>query len=120
VSRTQGFTLLEVMVALAVLALVAAMVHATLQRHVHNAALLESRALAGWLADNSLAELQLQGASQPGIHEDIREQGHQRWRVVQDVQATADPNLRLVRVRVSALEGEGGGVVLTGFVGVRQ
>jgi len=120
VSRTQGFTLLEVMVALAVLALVAAMVHATLQRHVHNAALLQNRALAGWLADNSLAELQLQGASQPGIHEDLREQGHQRWRVVQDVQATADPNLRLVRVRVSALEGEGGGVVLTGFVGVRQ
>jgi len=120
VTRARGFTLLEVMVALAVFALVAAMVHATLQRHVHNAGLLENRALAGWLADNSLAELQLQGATQPGIHQDIREQGHRRWRVVQEVQATADPSLRLVKVRVSALEGNEGGAVLTGFVGVRQ
>ena len=57
--RTRGFTLLEVLVALTVLATVAAMVHAGLQRHLHNARVLETRMLAGWLADNTLTQWQL-------------------------------------------------------------
>lgn len=118
--QPRGFTLLEVMVALAVLAVVAAMVHATLQRHVRNARVLENRALAGWLADTTLAELQLQGVAQPGINDDIVEQGGRRWRVVRDIQATAEPQLRLVRIRVSDAGGEDGGVSLSGFVGVSR
>ncbi len=116
----RGFTLLEVMVALAVLAVVAAMVHFTLQRHVHNARLLESRALAGWLADTTLAELQLQGAAAPGSSEVIVEQGGRRWRVRCEIQATAEPQLRLVQLRVADADSEDGGVSLTGFVGVGQ
>lgn len=116
----RGFTLLEVMVALAVLAVVAAMVHVTLQRHVHNARLLESRALAGWLADTTLAELQLQGAAAPGSSEVIVEQGGRRWRVRCEIQATAEPQLRLVQLRVADADSEDGGVSLTGFVGVGQ
>lgn len=115
--RARGFTLLEVMVALAVFAVVAAMVQTTLQRHVHNARVLENRALAGWLADTTLAELQLQGAVPPGTHEDIREQGNRRWRVRQDIQATAEPHMRQVRVRVTELDSKDGGTELTGFVG---
>ncbi|MNM44636.1 Bacterial type II secretion system protein I/J [compost metagenome] len=115
-TRARGFTLLEVMVALAVFAVVAAMVQATLQRHVHNTRMLENRALAGWLADTALAELQLKGAERPGIHEDVREQGNRRWRVQQDIQATAEPQMRLVRVRVTELDSDDGGTELTGFV----
>lgn len=118
--QTRGFTLLEVMVALAILAVVAAMVHATLQRHVRNARALENRALAGWLADTTLAELQLQGVAAPGISEDTVEQGARRWKVERDLQATAEPHLRLVRIRVSDAGGEDGGVSLSGFVGVRR
>ena len=115
----RGFTLLEVMVAVAVLAVVAAMVHATLQRHVSNARLLENRALAGWLADTTLAELQLQGVPVLGSYDDVVEQGGRRWRVVRDIQATAEPQLRLVRVRVSDADSEDGGVGLSAFVGAK-
>lgn len=118
-TRARGFTLLEVMVALAVLAVVAAMVHATLQRHVHNARVLENRALAGWLADTRLAELQLQGASGPGTDEQITDYGHRRWRVVQDIQPTAQPGLHLVRVHVRELDSNDGGAMLTGFIGAQ-
>ena len=114
----RGFTLLEVMVALAVLAMVAAMVHVTLQRHVHNARLLENRALAGWLADTTLAELQLQGAVVPGSSDVVVEQGGRRWRVRCEIQAAAE--LQLVQLRVTEADNEDGGVSLTGFVGVGQ
>lgn len=115
----RGFTLLEVMVALAVLAVVAAMVHVTLQRHVHNARLLENRALAGWLADTTLAELQLRGAMACGS-DVVVEQGNRRWRVRCEMHATAEPQLRLVQLRVTDADSKDGGVSLTGFVGVGQ
>ena len=119
-SRVRGFTLLEVMVAVAILALVAAMVHATLQRHLHNARLLEDRALAAWVADTTLAELQLQGAGAMGSNEDIVEQGGRRWRVLREVQAMPEPQLRRVHIRVSAATGGEVGISLTGFVGAQQ
>lgn len=118
--RARGFTLLELMVAVAVLALVAAMVHANLHRHVSSARVLENRALAAWLADTALAERQLQGVAGAGISETIHEQGKRRWKVVQEVQATAQPELWLVRVEVSDVDSKDGGVVLTGFVGAQR
>ncbi|MGN0862873.1 MAG: type II secretion system minor pseudopilin GspI, partial [Stenotrophomonas koreensis] len=56
-----GFTLIEVLVALLVLGSVATMVYASVQRYQHNAVRMEQQLLAGWLADNTLAEMQLTG-----------------------------------------------------------
>ena len=100
-SRAQaGFTLLEVLVALMVLGSVAAMVHVAVQRHHHNAQRLEQQLLAGWLADNTLVELQL--AAQPP-RSDAQPQavtyaGRQWW--LQRVSGNADGRLYPVEVRV--------------------
>ncbi len=51
-SRVQGFTLLEVLVALAIFAIVAAVVLTAAGRSVNNAGRLETLTLAGWIADN--------------------------------------------------------------------
>ncbi|KRG78758.1 hypothetical protein ABB30_03060 [Stenotrophomonas ginsengisoli] len=56
-----GFTLIEVLVALLVLTSVATMVYASVQRYQHNAVRMEQQLLAGWLADNTLSEMQLAG-----------------------------------------------------------
>ena len=57
--RVQGFTLLEVLVALAIFALVAASVLSATARSLQTASRLEEKTLAMWIADNRLTELQL-------------------------------------------------------------
>ncbi len=58
--RARGFTLLEVLVALAIFAMVAASVLSASARSLQNASRLEDKTLAMWIADNRLNELQLE------------------------------------------------------------
>ena len=86
-STQRGFTLLEVLVALAIFAVVAASVLATSARSLQNAARLEDKTLAMWIADNRLAEMQL-AATPPGtgatraswISPGAAGSGRARWR----------------------------------------
>ncbi len=57
--KPQGFTLLEVLVALAIFAVVAAAVLTATSRALNNTTRLNELTLAGWVADNRLTELQL-------------------------------------------------------------
>lgn len=59
----KGFTLLEVMIALAIFATLAAAVMSASQYVLGQSARVEARLLAGWLADNHLSELHLQSAT---------------------------------------------------------
>ncbi len=54
-----GFTLIETLVALAVLAMSAVALLAATQAHIARIAGLEARAAAGWVAENHLAEMAL-------------------------------------------------------------
>ena len=56
--RGRGFTLLEVLVALAIFAVVAASVLSASARSLKTAARLEDKTFATWLADNRLQEIQ--------------------------------------------------------------
>jgi len=58
----KGFTLLEVMIALAVFATLSAAVTSASQFVLGQSARVEARLLAAWLADNHLTELKLQHA----------------------------------------------------------
>lgn len=58
-SPEAGFTLIETLVALAVLALSAVSLLAVTETHVSRIAGLEARAAASWTAENHLAELTL-------------------------------------------------------------
>ena len=116
--RVQGFTLLEVLVALAIFALVAASVLSA-----------TARSLAMWIADNRLTELQL---SQSPVA-DGREQGEvefagRRWQWQSEVQGTSEPDMRRVTLWVAPMpEQRAAGEVreravvsLNGFLGVMQ
>lgn len=118
--RTQGFSLLEVMVALAVFATVAAMVHATVQRHLRNARVLEQRVFGNWLADNTLAGLQA-GLEPlvPGQRRVQQELAGRAWEVRQTVAATATPGIYRISIATVAGDAAGSGPELIGFVAVR-
>ncbi|MDH0730831.1 type II secretion system minor pseudopilin GspI [Pseudomonas sichuanensis] len=62
----QGFTLLEVLVALSVFAVLAIAMGSAVQHMLAQARQMETRLLASWLADNHLASLRLQPAPGPG------------------------------------------------------
>ncbi|WP_263144224.1 type II secretion system minor pseudopilin GspI [Pseudomonas sp. RIT-PI-AD] len=124
---SRGFTLLEVLVALAIFALVAASVLTASTSSLKNAARLEDKTLAMWVADNQLSEMQLADPP-PG---DGREQGEldyagRRWQWQTQTEATSDPDMRRVQVWVALrpVRGRTGGgledralVRLVGFIG---
>jgi len=118
--------LLEVLVALAIFAMVAASVLTATSRSLQTAARLEDKTLAMWIADNQLTELQL--APEPVA--DGRAQGElefagRRWQWQSEIKATSEPTMRRVSLWVAprAEDGLGGEVreralvSLNGFLG---
>lgn len=100
-ARTRGFTLLEIMVALAVFATLAAAVLSASQYVLKQTGAVEERLFATWLADNHLNELRLQpgltlGQQQRVVHMDRRD-----WLLRQHISASTDPRLLKVNVDVS-------------------
>lgn len=127
--RAGGFTLLEVLVALAIFALVAASVLTATARSLQIAARLEDKTLAMWVADNRLTELQLE--KQPVANGN--EQGEvmlagRRWQWQSEVKTTSEPDMRRVTLWVAPVEQERTAtdvreravVSLNGFLGVMQ
>ncbi|HHJ80839.1 MAG TPA: type II secretion system protein GspI [Candidatus Tenderia electrophaga] len=59
--RQRGFTLLEVLIALAILAIALAAAIKSISSHVSNLAYLKERSLAHWVGLNALTELRISG-----------------------------------------------------------
>ena len=121
-----GFTLLEVLVAMAIFASVASVVLTTSARSLNNAARLDAKTLASWVADNHLAELQVR--MQPltrGSQSHALEYAGRRWQLTREVQPTVEPKLFRVTVWVAENDSQGASlavqeralVTLVGFVG---
>jgi len=116
---TGGFTLLEVMIALLVLALALLALARTAAVQVDSFAGLRQRTLAGWLAQDLLAETRLSNAFPPtGSSNGTRRFGPAQWRWDVRVQATKVATVRRIDVRVFA-EGDRDNalVQLSGFAG---
>lgn len=98
-----GFTLLEVLVALAVLAVgVTAAVQAGAGLAGRSAE-LDARWLATWVAADRIAEHRLLGDwPVTGEHQGEARQGGRRWYYREAVTGTADPDIRRIDIRVYA------------------
>ena len=100
-----GFTLLEVLVALAVLALTMGAIISAAARYTNNQGYLRDRTLALWAARNVLAEQQLEYAwPRVGELKGTLEMGQREWRWVATVTQTEEKELRRLDVRVQPLD----------------
>lgn len=97
----RGFTLLEVLVALAVLALALAAAIRAGGAYAGNQAYLQERTLAHWVARNALTELQLE-TQWPGTGErgDSARMADLDWEWRATISTTPDEDLRRVEIKV--------------------
>jgi general secretion pathway protein I len=101
VSRSSGFTLIEVLVALAIAAIALAAVSRSAVVSGSSAAEIKLRTLAGLVAENRMGELEARRAWPPvGVSEGLERQAgiDFPWRI--EVFATQHPLLRRVEVQV--------------------
>jgi general secretion pathway protein I len=101
-ARTGGFTLLEAMVALLIVALGMMAVNKGLNDYVVGATSLEERTLASWIGTNEITALSV-GATWPavGTHDEDVEFAQRKWRCHIVVTETDVMNLHRVDVSVS-------------------
>jgi len=97
-----GFTLIEVLVALFVVATALATLGFAGAQALKNQAVLEERTLALWAADNQLADIRLQRSLQPGTSSGNVRIGNRDWRWRRQVQLA--PGGQLWRIDVTILD----------------
>ncbi|KAF0675839.1 type II secretion system minor pseudopilin GspI [Profundibacterium mesophilum] len=110
-----GFTLIEALVAMAVLATSAMTLLAAVETHIGRIGALEQRSAARWVAQNTLAAVQL-GLPAPRVSDMLGEE----WTIETERRPTEDPDLEQVTVTVGrpredARGGVAGLVTLLGF-----
>lgn len=99
----RGFTLLEVLVALAVIAIPLLAVMESVTTNVSNAAYLRDRTIAHWVAMNKVAEAQLDAQwPAPGQSGDKVQMSGRDWYWRMTVKVTNDPDIRRLDVEVRA------------------
>ena len=101
-----GFTLIEVLVALFVVATALAALGFAGARALSNQAVLEERTFALWAADNQLAEARLQASMQPGSTGGSVRIGNRDWRWQRQVQLAPGGQLWRIDVTILAPDGQ--------------
>lgn len=114
-SAERGFTLIEALVALLILAIASAGIIGAIQTHVDTTRALEQRTAALWVAENRLAELRLAGAGVASGDSQVDMLGA-RWRVSVAPGSSADPDIRQARIDVRLSGRPAPLVTLRGFV----
>ncbi|MBD0685301.1 MULTISPECIES: type II secretion system minor pseudopilin GspI [unclassified Pseudomonas] len=112
----QGFTLLEVMIALTIFATVAAAALSASQFVLRQSVALEDRLFGAWLADNQLSELRLQAATAPGRQHLTRSMDRRDWTLQQRIAPARDPRLLQVEIQVSRATGSSAIHQVTGWI----
>ena len=112
-----GFSLIEALVALAVLAIATVGLIGAVEQHIDSTRGMERRAAAMWVAENRLAELSLGGGAIGG--RDVAMLG-ETWRVEAGERATDDPDIARVEVRVYPGGEKTPMATLQGFIDVSE
>lgn len=96
----RGFTLVEVLVALVILAVASAGLIGAAEAHVDSIRAMQSRTVAQWVAENRIAELTVAGEAQPRPYEVVEMLG-QSWAVQVASRTSEDPELLAMTISVA-------------------
>jgi general secretion pathway protein I len=114
----RAFTLLEVLIALAVVALALLGLTRTAAMQAASFDALRERTLAGWVASNVLEETRLASALPGTGRSDGRADFAERsWRWTRDVSTTQDPSIRRVDIQVFSARTNEPVASISGFAG---
>jgi general secretion pathway protein I len=100
-SHSRGFTLFEILIALAILAIAMGAITKMASRQSLNTAHLVDKTFAHWLAMNKMTELQLTAQwPSKGKQEGDEEMGPRSWHWVRTVSETPDDRVRRVEISI--------------------
>lgn len=103
VKTSKGFTLIEMLLALAVFAYAASSILSVLGQSARNLSDIEQMTFASWVVNDRLVELQVDSQWPPKDKDKgEREMAGQKWFWQQKVEKTQDTNLRSITVFVSS------------------
>jgi len=115
--RQHGFTLIEVLVALAVLTIALSAVMRTLSQGIDLSAGLRDRNIALWVAQNRLAEHQIRNDwPAQDTTEGTSEMAGREWRWREQVAGTPEPALRRIEIEVRVANNDQALAHLVGFL----
>ena len=104
---TAGFTLLEVLVALAVLALSMGAVIKAVSDYTNNQSYLRDRTMATWVARNVLVQFRVEKEwPKVGERKGTEEMGTREWRWLAVISQTEEAELRRLDVEVFHIDSE--------------
>ena len=124
-SRSKGFTLLEVMIALIIFGLVATVIQKVTAQTIVQSERIRLKTFANWIAENKISEMRLSDQLPPPREQkDDLEYANESWKIVSKVTKTSDVNFNRVDLQIYHLAEESqfdkGNQVLSysGFVGL--
>ncbi len=121
--RSRGFTLMEVMIALAVFAIVSVSLLRNATMTVHQTLSLQEKTIAWWVAENEMSELrsvERLPENYPAVSTKRKSvtMADMDWRVVTRFVSTEDENIRRVEIEVFHEDNEGPALAaIAGFLG---
>ena len=122
-SKSRGFTLVEIMIALAIFAIVSAALIRNASMTVHQTSLVRDRTLAWWVAENHLNEMRFLPRDDdafPSIGSDrisVR-MARRDWELLVQVTQTENINMRRIEISVyKDVEPDAPLIILSGFLG---
>ena len=120
--KARGFTLLEIVVAVAVFAIVAVVIYGRTGDVISQTGKLEQHTMAVWVADNALAGLSLsrRAGSQPlalGRTTQSTRMANRDWQVEIKVAATGVPTFQRVDIAVRLADAGANGPALAQLIG---
>lgn len=118
-SKSRGFTLLEVMIALGIFSICAMVLLQQSGRSARQTHALEVKTFANWIAENELERLRLKTAlPSTGSSDTELLFARQKWLVTNTIESTSNPDLIRAEVRVQQGDhNQSNTYRLTGFLG---
>ena len=115
---SRGFTLIEILVAVAILAIALAAILAGMARYVDNANYIRQKTIAIWVAHNQLTEMTTQPSwPDTGTSNGNVEMAGLKWKWLAEVKTTPDEHLRRIDINIQREDSDATLATLSGFMG---